>query len=257
MSQPHGERKHSKFSASGSDRWHACPGSVELSEGVPSKDSIYSIEGTKGHEVLETVVNASLALNSKTAVKTTFGHDVPKEMVGYAMHAANHVLSVYGKAAKATDIMVEERVLLGFIHPEAFGSLDYAIVEHFGTLHIMDYKYGMTPISPKENLQFIFYALATAYKYDWNFKRVRMWTLQPRIKGFDGYLFWDISIAELMAYIPKFRKAVKRVEENPDMYVEGGHCHWCPSKGICPLKQQGRMEKAKSVFTANPIKRGK
>lgn len=150
--------------------------------------------------------------------------------------------------------MVEQRVFLDFIHPEAFGTLDYAIADVFGTLHVMDYKYGKYLVSPEKNLQFIFYALAIAYLYSWNFKKVRMWSLQPRVRGFDGnYSFWEITIEELKNYVLKFQRAVDRVEKYPDKYKEGSYCFFCPAKKICPLKQGVRNEKTKNAFLSSPI----
>lgn len=250
---PHSERKHSKFSASGAERWFECSGSVALSEGLQSKDNEWSLEGTKGHEVLEQTVKAALEMGANTICRPRFDKSVPHEMVGHATHAANHILKVY-RALPFSELMIETRVLLDFIHPEAFGSLDYAVVDVFGTLHIMDYKYGKYLVSPEENLQFLFYALAVAYKYQWNFKRVRMWSLQPRAKNFDGnYSFWEITIEQLRKYVSEFRRAVDRVEKYPDRYKEGSYCFFCPAKGVCPLKQEGKREKTKNVFLAEPL----
>lgn len=239
----HGTRKHSKFSASGAARWFTCPGSVALSEGVPSKDSIYSLEGTLAHEVLESIFQKGSG---------NYPEKATPEMIAYAEETASFIIKIHDQANSACDFLVEEKVHLDFIHPQAFGTLDYSIVEHFGTLHILDFKYGMSLVSPVENLQFIFYALGVAHRYDWNFARIRMWTLQPRARS-GGYTFWEITTDELRKYISKFKDAVARVEKFPEQYVEGSHCHWCSGKVKCPLKQEGKIEKAKSVFLAHPI----
>lgn len=44
---------HSKVGASSAKRWMACPGSVRLSEGIESKSSKFSIEGTQAHALAE------------------------------------------------------------------------------------------------------------------------------------------------------------------------------------------------------------
>lgn len=248
------ERKHSKFSASGAERYFACPGSVELSEGLPDKDSIWSLEGTKAHGVLEDVLKGALSVGATVVGHVRAARDVPREMVGYAMSAANFILKLAADVG-AEEILVETRISLPFIHPAMFGTFDGAVIDHFGTLHVFDYKYGAGhAVSPKENLQMIFYGLGLAHRYDWNFKRVRLWIIQPRIKGYDGPLFWEMGILDLKKYVGIFRDAVRRVEEQPDMYVEGSHCHFCKAKSVCPLKQEGKQKKAKAVFTANPVK---
>jgi hypothetical protein len=234
------ERAHSKFSASGAERWFNCPGSVELSEGLPDTTSPAAEEGTQAHEVLEVTLKCDEFLFPGVDPRA------PREMVKYADEAAKFIRGL----AKQTnsEFLVEDRAHLDFIHPEAFGTLDSAVLDHFGTLHVIDYKYGKGyVVSPKENLQMIFYALALAHKYDWNFSRVRLWIIQPRAKGYDGPVFWDISIDELREYVPKFEDAVARVELSPE-FKEGNHCFFCKAKKICPLKLESKNNKAGLIF---------
>ena len=236
------KRKHSKFSASGAERWMNCSGSVALSEGLPDKSSPYAIEGTEAHGVLETILKARIEK------KAYDGHE-NVEMLTYGEQVASFIYNLHQKL-KGSDILVESRVILDFIHPEMFGTFDGAVVDHFGTLHVFDYKYGSgVPVSPKENLQMIFYGLGLAHLFNWNFKRVRLWIIQPRVKGFDGPLFWEIAVPEMKSYIIRFQDGVKRVEEEPDNYVEGKWCHWCKAKSICPLKREAKRIKNKDAFS--------
>lgn len=250
------ERAHSKFSASGSERWHACPGSVALSEGLPDKSSSWAEEGTLAHEVLERVLQDAI---KREVLKIHPGYEVwsapgvTLEMIGHARDAANFILNLY-KKYPFSEILVETRIYLDFIHPEMFGTFDGAVIDHFGTLHVFDYKYGAGhSVSPKENLQMIFYAMGLADKHQWNFKKVRMWIIQPRIKGYDGPSYWDLSITGLLHYVDVFRDAVERVLRLPNKYVEGSWCHWCKAKKICPLKLEARKNKTIDVFTKNPF----
>lgn len=244
----HKERKHSKFSASGAERWMACPGSVALSEGLPDKSNKWAEEGTKAHELLEKALRA--ALKQGPEIK-------PNEATGQMLdHVQTSMAFIWWKYKehKYSELLVETRVHLDFIHPEMFGTFDSAIVDHFGTLHVFDFKYGSHGVSPKDNLQMIFYGLGLAYKYDWNFSSVRLWIIQPRIHSFDGPVFWDVSIGRLRSYVSVFKKAVDRVEAHPNEYAEGTWCHWCKAKSICPLKREVRLEKVKQSFKASPIK---
>lgn len=244
----HEGRAHSKFSASGAERWFNCPGSVELSEGVPDKTSKWAEEGTQAHEVLERMLRSSIemkALGSLTA---------PTEMIYHGGNAADFILHL----GRGKELLVENKIHLSFIHPEMFGTYDGAAIDYFDTLDVVDYKYGAGhAVSPVENLQMIFYAIGLAHKYQWNFKRVRLWIIQPRVKGYDGPLVWELSIKQLKSYVPLFEEAVRRVEENPKLYVEGSWCHWCKAKGKCPLKNEKRVDKAIEVFGALPQERSK
>lgn len=245
MTKNHAERAHSKFSASGAERWFNCPGSVELSEGLPDKANVWSLEGTEAHEVLEKVL---LAMIQGTEPDRRFlgGVAVPADMSRHAFAAAGFMYGLHQRTPES-EILVETRVYLDFIHPEAFGTFDGAVVDYFGTLHVFDYKYGMGPVSPKNNLQMIFYAIGLAHRFQWNFKRVRMWIIQPRIRGYDGPVFWEIGILELRAWVKAFRLAIERVEKHARLN-EGPWCHWCKAKGICPVKAETKIQQAQLVF---------
>lgn len=255
----HSQRAHSKFSASGAERWFNCAGSVELSEGLPDKPSPWSIEGTEAHEVLEQMFLERLTGRSSEEGRRTISR-APSEMRRHAEHAISVILK-YRDKAPGSEVLIETRIYLDFIHPEMFGTFDGAVVDVFGTLHVFDYKYGAGhAVNPKENLQMIFYAIGLAHRYAWNFKRVRVWIIQPRIKGYDGPLFWEISVPELKGYIHEFETAVWRVlhlERIKDPYVGGAWCHWCKAKSICPLKVKAKQEAAANVFKPlKPISKG-
>jgi hypothetical protein len=247
----HSERAHSKYSASGAERWFNCPGSVELSEGQLDKSSPWALEGTQAHELLEQIMNDMLG-------GSPYKDGYPNEMVVHGFNAASFILGVQFQSPDA-EVLVETRVKLDFIHPEMFGTFDGAVIEHFGTLHVFDYKYGAGHFvsagsSRKPNYQMLFYGIGLAHQYQWNFKKVRLWIIQPRVKGYDGPVYWELPILELKSYVDVFRKAVERVEKFPKKYVEGPWCHWCKAKPICPLKLQTRIDKAQTIFKIEPRK---
>lgn len=245
----HAERAHSKFSASASERWFQCPGSVELSEGLPDKSSVWAKEGTHAHEVLEAIMRTTLSGNDGADVEEWLPviRDAPTDMVRYGREAAEFIFGVADRYP-GSEVLVETRIYLDFIHPEMFGTFDGAVVDLFGTLHVFDYKYGAGHfVSPAENLQMIFYGIGLAHRYHWNFKKIRLWIIQPRVRGYDGPLFWHLPTREMMKYVDTFRTAVERVEKSPE-FREGQWCHWCRAKSVCPLKREKKLDYAKSVF---------
>lgn len=249
MGVNHSTRKHSKFSASGATRWFNCPGSVELSEGVPEKQSVWSLEGTLAHEVLELTVKAMITGVDLSSHE--WGKDVTPQMIELAKNTATRLIDQQEKFP-GSHLMVETRIHLAFIHPEMFGTFDGAVVDYFGRLNVWDYKFGQGhSVSPVQNLQMLFYGIGVAHEHHWNFKSVRLYIDQPRIKNYKGPVFWELPILELKAWVPKFRAAVLEVEASPDRYVEGPWCHWCPANrsNRCPLKREAKYEQAKSVFS--------
>jgi hypothetical protein len=251
----HGERAHSKFSASGAERWLNCPGSVALSEGVPDKSSPWAIEGTRAHELLERLMRAAIQ-NRASLIGSVPATAYPREMVSHATAAANFMLGLHNRTPDS-ELLVETRVHLKFIHPEMFGTFDGAVIDYFGTLHVFDFKYGSGhAVSATKNVQMIFYALGLAYAHHWNFKRARVWIIQPRIKGYDGPTYWEIPIMELKKYVDVFTRGVEQVEKFPDKYVAGPWCHWCKAKTKCPLKREVKFDKARTVFQQHDEREG-
>lgn len=250
----HAVRAHSKFSASGAERWFNCPGSVELSEGRPDKSSPWAIEGTLAHEVLEAILLILLGLASLGQYDALL-KSVSPTMVVHAKAAAKFILGLHARTPDSL-VQVETRIHLPFIHPAMFGTFDAGVIDYFDTLHVFDYKYGAGVfVSPTENLQMIFYGLGLAFLHQWNFKKIRLWIIQPRVKGYDGPLFWDLAVTEAhRVWVPRFEKAVRRVEREPDTFVEGKWCHWCKAKSVCPLKRAAKLEEAKSVFSIQPYR---
>jgi hypothetical protein len=241
----HSERAHSKYSASGAERWFSCPGSVALSEGLPDKSSIWADEGTLAHEVLEFFLKQRIGRDDWSDARF-YEKPYTEEM---RRHADKAVEFIY-KKAEGNEILCEQKVYLDWIDPEAFGTFDSAILDYFGTLHVFDYKYGAGhSVSVRENLQMIFYGIGLAHLHHWNFKKVRLWIIQPRIRGYDGPVFWDVSILRLKGWVHLFRKAIERVKTEPETYFEGQHCWWCKAKKLCPLKREAKLKEAKSVFS--------
>ncbi|MEG0361935.1 MAG: DUF2800 domain-containing protein, partial [Longicatena sp.] len=54
----HAEREHALLSASASHRWLECTPSAVLEDGLADKDSAYSLEGTRAHEIAEECLRA-------------------------------------------------------------------------------------------------------------------------------------------------------------------------------------------------------
>jgi hypothetical protein len=240
----HKERAHSKFSASGSERWLNCPYSVAAEEKAPpSKDSFWSKEGTLAHECLE-------AKLSGKPYPTSF--DVTEEMIGHVERAAAKVRAILNSFGGR--MLVEKRVWATFIHPEMFGTCDVIIAGNDRTLHIIDFKYGAGHvISPVKNTQLIQYALSAAESYDWDFDRVKHWILQPR-SGTDWHKSWTIPIEELMTFwLPLWHKGVERVKRGSDRPAPGSYCHWCRAKLTCPAKTATRVEKITNEFNQSPL----
>lgn len=246
----HETRAHSKFSASGSERWLNCAASVELEEASPpSADNPWSIEGTKAHEVLEILFKMHLNDAFKFLIMEVEKSGGIHQMIIHAKTMIDYVLEIK-EGLQDPELLIEERVHNNEIHPEMFGKVDTALVETFGTLHVFDYKYGQGHVvNPVKNTQMIQYGLGLLEKYDWAFDKVVLHICQPRAGG-TGHKSWEVSIDEMKTYRELWRKGVARVEKGKNKPMPGSWCHWCRAKQTCPAKQSARAEK---TFGQNPF----
>lgn len=247
----HQGRAHSKYSASGSERRFACLASVDLEElSPPSQDSPWSLQGTEAHEVLESLFKI-FTLKSFTDLRDKVAAS-KDPMIVNGLKMVRYVLAVQ-KEYEGSELLIEQKIYNEDLSPEMFGTADACLVQVFGTLHVFDYKYGMSPVDPKENTQLIQYALGLCHKYDWNFSRAVLHIVQPRIAG-GTKKAWTISMDRLRAYHKLFKENISQIEKGGHKPTPGAHCHWCRAKNTCPAKQGIREEKIANEFKNNPFK---
>jgi hypothetical protein len=190
------ERKHAKFSASGAARWLACPGSVKLTEKAPPQaSSKWADEGTAAHACLEAILTKP---NRRLAVETQLRAQNPESMVTDVATAADWI---FDQMTEGVQLDSEIKVLLPVSEPDTFGTCDALLVELFGTLTVVDFKYGVKVVDPKENPQLMYYAIGAAHKYGYNFTNVRLVIIQPRAEDLgDAIKEWTTPIETVIAW---------------------------------------------------------
>lgn len=237
---------HAKYSASGSERWLECPGSIALSAKIPSgPSSSYAVEGTDAHTCLEFVMRNRE--KSRSVVTKMLQAKFPEQMIRHGIETADRIFKLVPPGA---ELLCETRVDLSFVEPGMFGTVDAAVVELFGILWVIDYKYGAGRlVDPKDNSQMIYYALGIAHKYKFNFERVRLAIAQPRIVHKDGFFrTWDMEIPELMAWETKFKKGVEACKDPFAPLAPGRWCFFCPAQTICPAVEDRAYDEAQTDF---------
>jgi hypothetical protein len=249
------EKKHSKYSASASARWFACPGSIKRSADCPpQKSSAAADEGTTAHELMEFALNS----NVKNVVKF-FENDEEKYPLEMREHVQGFVNYVRSEIKPGFELYVEEKSECEFIHPEMGGTADVVIIEPFGMLHIIDFKYGSGYVDHVENTQMIQYALGVAYKHKFDFDTVKTTIYQPR-GGKDVVRSWQMPISELEnKWLSLFTNAVSACEtaDSEKDLTPGDHCKYCPAKIKCPAITTKTLAKVKLDFSAPVLPQGK
>lgn len=239
---------HSEYSMSGFSRTIACPASIPLSKLAPvPEDNPAGIHGTNGHTCLEAFFkNQKHPYTVKSFLAKTF----PKEMIDHAYEAYQEVMKI---AARFPGASVHSEIKVDtshFTEPGNFGTTDVAIVELFGTLVILDYKYGVMPVDPKENVQMIGYGLGMAKRYDYNFEYVELYILQPRGRTKEHWVrSWRTTMKNLRSWEKVFRNAVAETKKPNPKVNPGSHCFFCPSRTFnCPAHIERVTSRAQEDF---------
>lgn len=246
------EKAHAKLSASGSERWLNCPASVSLSEKAPPQPSNkYAEEGTRAHEHLEKFLSNWLGL-SKASVVNVESEDMLKAI----RKAFEFITKRYNQ--KHDTMLLEARLDLSHLVPDGFGTGDIVIYEQYGELQVWDYKHGKGLVEVAEyvsgihslNTQLVYYALAAAHLFNYDFQKVTLGILQPRAEHKHGPIrSITVPMKELLKYKELFKKGVDRVQsKNPRTFV-GRWCKWCPAREFnCPQHRQIQYEKVREMF---------
>ena len=244
----HKERAHAKLSASGASRWAACPGSVQMEDGIPDKESVYAQEGTLAHEMSELKLKHYLdpkgfgkrKLNA--AIKKLKENELYQaEMESYT---DNYVDFIKEKALSFSSnpyIEIEKRVDFSRWVDGGFGTCDCVLI-HGSTLSIIDLKYGKgVPVSAEQNEQLILYALGAydAFNLIYNLDKIELNIVQPRINNFST---WEISLTELLLWGDYFKvQAEKALGGNGELVPSAKACKFCKARDICTARAKNNL----------------
>lgn len=231
---------HSKIGASSMHRWSKCPGSVRLSQGVPSRTSAHAEEGTLAHEIA-----AKMLIDGHESAKGT-----DPEMLGHLFGYIEEIERL--RVQRGCELRVEHRFNLDNIYPGAFGTADAVVFNpNTKTLHVVDLKYGAgVPVEVANNPQLMFYGLGALLSTGYPAETVEMVIVQPRCPHPDGPVRrWSIDAVDLVDFAADLVKYAKATEAPDAPLTPGGHCRWCPAAGICPSIKAKAQALAKVEFS--------
>lgn len=253
------EKAHSEFGASASYRWLNCPGSVQLSrKAPPQRESVFALEGTKAHACLEEILNDVIdcyfcdfeaALEWIRKYKPS-NPEFDPDMIRHGKNAAAWIMKEFYQ--RGGEIRCEQKVSSEpFTTKGQFGTLDAALIEPFGRLTIVDYKYGAGIAVDPKSPQLIYYALAVSHEFHHNFEEVELVVIQPRAHHESGKRIRRarISVDEMLSWETRFRKGVKVALSKEPPLVSGDWCRFCPAAAMCPELVERNFERAQIVFS--------
>jgi hypothetical protein len=223
------KKSHAKYAPSTLHRVMECPGSVELSAPFPNEESAAAKHGTDGHTCLDMLLKNGP--NKQLATERFLREKYPAQMV---IHAAWAAKEIWKRTPKGAQLLSETKSECFHIDPHLHGTTDAVIIEDFGTLHVIDYKYGVMPVEVEDNPQILAYAIGIAHQHDYNFDRVICTIIQPRANhGHGPVRSWVTSIENLLAWAHRFKKGIQAAKHPEAPFKAGEHCFFCPAKEVC------------------------
>lgn len=248
--------KHAKLSASSSERWMRCPGSIVLETFFDGDEtSPYAEEGTKAHSVAEARLTALFAPRSRKAAARvkTLEEETEAEMwqftgqyIDYCKEIAD-ALALEGHTVRA---YIEQKVCFDRWVPQGFGTVDFCAVGG-DELHIVDLKYGKgVPVYAVGNTQMRSYALGFLQEMDViydNIKNVTMHIVQPRISNTSSD---TISVEDLRRWATEeLKPKADRAYANTREFHSGKHCKFCKAKATCRSRAENILGAITKILT--------
>lgn len=273
--------QHSKFSASGSARLLACPGSYEL--GIRADDgtrrsTIYSAEGTLAHAIGEVCISTGKdAADFIGQTRSADGFDFTVDEQ-FAEHVQVYVDYIRGLRALGFAVMLEQ-VVTPTVQWE--GDLPTLNVDLFGTgdciaynpdtreLVIGDLKFGAgVPVEVEGNSQLQYYGSGAAHEsvlrplckalgVPFNgVDTVTLTVIQPRAFHRDGPIRrWSLSMADLTKWAREvlYPGVEKALSDKGQTLDAGTWCRFCPVLAHCKKPAELSFSTAQTAFTNAPI----
>jgi len=251
--------KHATLSPSASHRWLVCPGSVAANANKPFEQSVYALEGTSAHALLEVCLRLGDEPNNYLGRTLEPGHmvidDGMADGVGYALDYIRAYMANNPQAKLYIEHPVSYGQEIGCDDDEAFGTSDVIIDNYPKECVALDYKHGVGVVSAKRNSQLRLY-LAGMRHARGRYTRYRGVIIQPRVPGRRPVQEATETDKELLGWLDKtVRPVVPIALANDAPRVAGEHCRYCIADGNCVAQYEAVQKAASSEFKVKDPKR--
>lgn len=221
---------HSLLSPSASHRWMTCPASIRMSRNIPSKTSIYAVEGTAVHKLIENSIKGTKPAQSslgKKILKVT----ITQQMIDNAEKFLEYFQSHRSENGIAESELWVDLKFLGIAGLDG-GTADGVLVSDTN-ITVMDYKNGSgVKVDSYMNTQLLCYAVGLINLFP-NRKTVTLVIIQPNVC--DEPIEWTVPVDEVLCWckfvlIPKARACLDPASV---CCPSESACKFCPCAGFC------------------------
>lgn len=213
---------HLPYSASATDRWLACPASVNAARDLPPQltEEAYTTEGTDAHAAAESLLR---------------GQPMPlagmsEEVIEAAMDYVNHVVGI--RHTRGVEWEAIEELVAHADFPDFGGSPDYAcLYQEAGkwVLHIVDFKAGVgLAVDVDDNSQLLSYSAVLESLLPVTISLFRMTVIQPRSYNSEATKTTEVFRENIDDHMRKVEAAFEQTH-----FHAGPHCRFCPVASRC------------------------
>ena len=270
----HAERTHRRYSASKMERLALCPGSDKATFGVAETDSVWSIEGTKAHTVLDAALQnrvrdartAHIDYSALCMELLDDNHGGPYNRfyssVQTCLDLVYSILDSHPNAIIWNEVFVDppSDVAPG----EAGGYCDIAIYDpDTKTLWVIDYKHGAgIAKAVVGNRQVMQYAAGMLYDptsplndmgagtHANDVERVVLFIIQPRAFHPDGEeRSYELLPYQVYEYLAEMDRVITECQKPDAPLIPGDdQCRFCPIAAQCPAREAKALAAVNQTF---------
>lgn len=246
--------KHAVLSPSSSHRWLVCPGSARANIDKPWEQSVYALEGTSAHALLEVCLLLGDEPMNYLGLTLEKGHmEVTEDMadaVGYAVDYIRSYMVDNPNAKIYSEHSVSYGKSIGCKDEVAFGTGDVFIDNWPTELVALDYKHGVgITVSVKDNTQLMLYLTGRRQQAGRSYRRYRKVVVQPRLPKRKPVQEATVTDAQLTKWVDTVVKPVVPIALSKDApRVAGAHCRYCAADGKCVAQYEAVQAAASKEF---------
>jgi len=251
---------HAVLSASGADRWMACPASIRLSEGLDTSNEA-AAAGTARHWLAERAFNSGAApenYRGMTLAVEKWKFTVDERMISEVNFALDQVISIKDWELECTEELSEVDLTpdLRALHPDLGGIADVVLWDRGAkTVYVVDFKFGRHLVEAKANTQLMVYALGAQLRFP-EAERFVLCIIMPQWKDSPwAYQTHEVWWDELLLDFALRLVTAARQPRNAKP-VTGPHCRWCPARHGCPqVEALRKLSRSTTKLSENEMER--
>lgn len=239
----------------------ACPASVKETLKAPIRDAGEAAkEGTRKHRIMEIILlemvddagNLKVDYQELPEYQNLSADDKPgiQSCLDFFIQCYKNILDM----APTNDILILIEGSSSLAHHgirEIYGTADVILCAD-GILHVIDWKFGGTPVFLDTNYQMITYTLGAGQWSQSYFKKdptlVQMSIGQPVL---DSFITETVSYEDLKQHLVTLRTAVADAKSPVPTYNpnEQKQCRFCPGKATCLARKNYGKQLARDAFS--------